>query len=661
MTRISRLLPILSLALAVIALQAFFSEHPESSFGQSVFIQNSFETTETVTPNLFDSIAPGESISIFLDMPDDALPLEMVMLPAGRFSMGSPGDESGRRDNESPQHLVTISQPFFMGRYEVTQAQYEAVMGVNPARNYGFGSNFPVYSVSWFDAARFCNRLSRLAELQPVYDEVSWTVNEYADGFRLPTEAQWEYACRAGTETRFYWGDDHGYDLIENYAWYEGNAGSQAHEVGQKLPNAWGLYDMSGNVWEWCQDWLSAYREDHQIDPAGPIAGSTRMTRGGSWGNLAVDLRSALRSRSAPANGVNNIGFRVVLVIPDPAPPPTPTPTPEPPREASLLERSDLNQDGFIDSDDLVRFIAGWNTTAETSDLGSAGDLNQDGAIDSKDLFLFMTGWHKNIESSQIMKPGETISIPFHLPDGATPLEMISVPAGEFVMGSPADEPGRRDNEGPQHRVTITEPFYLGKFQITQAQYEAVMGENPAHTHGVGPNHAVFFVTWFDAALFCNRLSDLTGRERVYNEQNWTANRNANGFRLPTEAEWEYACRAGARTRYFWGEDSIGDYAWYIDNSSFRVQEVGLKRPNPLGLYDMNGNVWEWCHDWLGSYQEGHRFDPVGPTSGVSRVFRGGSWGSSAGFLRSALRSGFSPSHSGNDLGFRVALPQRPE
>ena len=238
---------------------------------------------------------PPAQITIQLpDLPINATPFKMVYIPAGEFTMGSPDNEKDRSAIEGPQHRVTITPPFYMGMYEVTQAQWQAVMGSNPSSFKG--GNLPVESVSWNDCQEFIKKLNTLGQ----------------GIFRLPTEAEWEYACRAGTVTRFYWGDDNDYSQIGQYAWYSSNSGSQTHEVGKKLPNAWGLFDMSGNVWEWCQDWYSDYTSDRQTDPQGPSTGSYKVFRGGSWGNDPGYCSSAHRNSNNPDYRGNSVGFRVV-------------------------------------------------------------------------------------------------------------------------------------------------------------------------------------------------------------------------------------------------------------------------------------------------------------------------------------------------------------
>ncbi len=221
--------------------------------------------------------------------------LEMVLIPAGEFIMGSPADEKDRFDNEGPQHKVVISKPFYLGKYEITQEQWETVMGYNPSEFKG--KRRPVENVSWNDCQRFIKQLNKLGQ----------------GTFRLPTEAEWEYACRAGKQTRFYWGDDPNEKEIDDYAWFHGNSEKKTHDVGLKKPNAWGLYDMSGNVHEWCQD---SYDENYysistSIDPVNDQSNEWRVLRGGNWYYGARYCRSAFRSRSNPYDAYDNVGFRV--------------------------------------------------------------------------------------------------------------------------------------------------------------------------------------------------------------------------------------------------------------------------------------------------------------------------------------------------------------
>ena len=268
----------------------------------------------------FFGASVAQTPTVYLpNLPSNTIPLEMVLIPKGKFLMGSPDWESTPDpDVERPQHWVTISKDFYMGKYEVTQAQYQTMMNTNPSYFSGKPNN-PVEEVTWYEAVRFCNKLSQMLGLTPVYDESNWTANMNANGYRLPTEAEWEYACRAGTTTQFYWGDDPNYTQINEYAWYWENSGNatigySTHECGLKKPNEFGLFDMSGNVWEWCQDWYGAYSQDEQVDPTGPQSPSFRVVRGSAFFEPLNYCRSAVRFSRHPDITNTNIfiGFRII-------------------------------------------------------------------------------------------------------------------------------------------------------------------------------------------------------------------------------------------------------------------------------------------------------------------------------------------------------------
>ena len=211
--------------------------------------------------------------------------MKLALIPAGKFMMGE----------VEHQHEVTLSKPFYMGVTEVTQAQYEAIMGTNPS--HFKGATNPVDRVSWDDATEFCKKLSEKTRR----------------AVRLPTEAEWEYACRAGSKTRFCFGDAE--EGFEDYGWYGANSGNTTHPVGQKKPNAWGLYDMHGNVWEWCSDWYGEYAAGQAADPTGPAKGEDRVLRGGCWGDGPQACRLARRNWSGPDGRYGNFGLRVVVVV----------------------------------------------------------------------------------------------------------------------------------------------------------------------------------------------------------------------------------------------------------------------------------------------------------------------------------------------------------
>ena len=224
--------------------------------------------------------------------------------------MGS--DSSADWTSARPKHQVTLSA-FKLQETAVTQEQYLAVTGTNPSyfQTGTDASLRPVESVSWYNAARFCNALSALSGLTLVYDTTTWAADTSKKGYRLPTEAQWEYACRAGSTTAYWWGADT--TGIGTRAWYSVNSGYTTQPVATKTANAYGLYDMAGNVWQWVNDWYGSYTGTAQTNPTGPSSGSYRVFRGGSCSNDASNLRSAFRYNLSPVNACYDFGFRVAL------------------------------------------------------------------------------------------------------------------------------------------------------------------------------------------------------------------------------------------------------------------------------------------------------------------------------------------------------------
>ena len=279
---------------------------PQRWSRRKVLITFGLFTVGTVASNIFAQLfrqnptpppspSPRPLAPPFTENLPNGVTLEMVGLLAGQFLMGSPDSDPDARDNEKPQHQVKVNS-FAIGKYPVTQAQYQAVMGNNPSRFQNNPQN-PVEQVTWNNAQAFCQKLSQIT----------------GKTYRLPTEAEWEYACRAGTTTRFYFGDDAN---LKDYGWYDGNSQKTTHPVGQKRTNAWGLYDMNGNVWEWCEDnWHSSYI-------GAPTDGSAwiknnndydyRILRGGSWFVDPSHCRSAYRYSRDRRNSFDDYGFRVV-------------------------------------------------------------------------------------------------------------------------------------------------------------------------------------------------------------------------------------------------------------------------------------------------------------------------------------------------------------
>ncbi|MFA6411985.1 MAG: formylglycine-generating enzyme family protein [Syntrophales bacterium] len=219
--------------------------------------------------------------------------------------------------------------------------------------------------------------------------------------------------------------------------------------------------------------------------------------------------------------------------------------------------------------------------------------------------------------------------------------KFVLIPAGTFMMGSPSDEPGRDRDEDPQHQVTISRPFYMQTTEVTQWQWKRVMGNNPSHFSSCGGDCPVEQVSWEDVQGFIQKLNSMEGTDK---------------YRLPTEAQWEYAARAGTTTRFHAGnsDDDLSRAGWLKANCGSKTHQVGQKASSSWGLYDMHGNVYEWVQDWFRLYSAVSVTDPAGPSSGLKRVRRGGSWSSIARFCRSANRDYFGPDQHSGLLGFRL-------
>lgn len=466
----------------------------------------------------------------------NSIEMKLVLISPGTFTMGSVFNIHYYPDD--PTQQVTLTWSFHMGVYEVTQEQYRRVMGTNPSSFEG--DQKPVENVSWDDAVAFCRQLSELPA-------------ERAAGrvYRLPTEAEWEYACRAGTTTEYSFGDDetqlHHFGLYNRYEIEDGSTSA----VGRRKPNPWGLYDMHGNVSEWCADYYVDTLKGPMTNPRGPASspksyhpsyGADRVVRGGSWRTLAQACRSAARYTSASTSRSAFEGFRVALSFSAPL-----SGAPVEPSKSSPT---------LLDID-LVKNSVG--------------------------------------------------------------MDLKRISSGRFLMNENSDA----------HEVILPKPFYMGICQVTQSQYEAVVGHNPSAFKA--PDNPVDMVSGHDAVNFCLLLSALSA-ERAANRV----------YRLPTEAEWEYVCRAGTTTAYSFGNDEsqFGEYAWFVRNSDGAAHSVATKLPNPWGLYDMHGNVYEWCKD----------------KESLIWAIRGGCFYSPAKDSTSVFRFVDQPWHCSRVVGFRVVL-----
>jgi formylglycine-generating enzyme required for sulfatase activity len=598
----------------------------------------------------------------------NSLGMTLIAIPAGKFEMGTretndellsryPDAKVGDFNDERPAHSVEIPHKFYLGQDEVTLGQFREFSRATDyktdaekdgkggqgwtgtkfehrpefaAWNWGHPaqtSEHPVVNVSWNDAMEFCQ----------------WLSKKEGRRYRLPTEAEWDYACRATTDTQFSFGDDpEGLARIGNVAdatakeRFSAFQGIQSRDgyvftapVGRFEPNGFGLHDMHGNVREWCLDWYAqSYTRFSASNPTGPASGKNRVVRGGGWMSDPWRARSSYRWYSEPANRHLDVGFRVVLVTAD----------------APLASRP----------------------AAPGSSSGSSPARSSPPP------------------SPPAAEPGKVIT-------NGIGMKLVSIPPGEFDMGS-QESPIALIAAMPVHSIRITRPFFLGVHEVTLGQflkfYHAAKHKADAENDASGGwgwtgteftqrpdfvpwnwghdsqanDHPVVNVSWNDALAFCQWLSREEGKK----------------YRLPTEAEWEYACRAGSKTRYSFGSDSedlaryanVADAAakakWELyeltaiqasDGHAFTAP-VGSFRPNAFGLFDMHGNASEWCSDWFDEdyYGTSPSNDPLGPLTGSKHVLRGGSWYNRPFYCRSAYRTGYTPEHCNLYTGFRVVL-----
>ena len=482
--------------------------------------------------------------------------VEVVLLPPGKYHRGEGKSAT----------LITLTRPLWVGKYEVTQHQYAALMGNNPshfARPDQEAAFYPVECVSHVDALKFCDIASANSDGE----------------FRLLTEAEWEYAYRAGTRTKFHNGDSD--DKLGDIAQFAGNNRKTTEKIGTKRPNAFGLFDMSGNVWEWCVDfWTPGYDMRTTTDPIGPDAGQGCVTRGGSWASAIENCRSFNRGRDAETYGGSHLGFRIAWT-PSRRTPPAPL------------------------------------------------DCSGPNGADVRMVVSAQKAWAKLLG-----EPSHERAFPLDNA-GKVTVDMVLLPPGKYYRG---------DEKKPT-LVTLTQPLWVGKYEVTQQQYEAVMGVNPSHFKKRGADAAFYPVeklSHLDAMKFCKIASENTGAE----------------FRLLWEAEWEYAYRAGTRTRFYNGDanEKAGDIAHCTDNNFVSTMKVGTKAPNAFGLFDMGGNVSEWCADaWQKDFVETKTIDPRGPGKGSIFVNRGNAWDSYCRTCNATARVLSAETYAGCQIGLRLA------
>ncbi|MCA8994031.1 MAG: SUMF1/EgtB/PvdO family nonheme iron enzyme, partial [Planctomycetaceae bacterium] len=621
--------------------------------------------------------AHQEAWAKYLGVPveyENSIGMKFRLIPPGEFMMGSTPEEIaaagagepalGKQliEAEGPQHRVVLTQPFYLAATELTQAEFEEILGRNPSQFSPNGARkaavdgmetakFPVDRLSWHEAAEFCIALSEREKMKPSYFRNGAVVTSLGnDGYHMPTEAEWEFACRAGTTSLYSSGDSVG--DAQRVAWLRPNSGARTHAVGELPPNAFGLFDVHGNVWEWTEDGYdplsySKGTERPFVAPRVELGPEhLRVIRGGNFNCADPLARSAHRRGSVGHWSGDGLGVRISLPFA---------------AVKAAIERPDTPETPISEYQ--------WPTDAPAPAIAP---FTADEAKAHQEAWAKYLGVPVEYENSIGMK--------FRL-----------IPPGEFMMGSTLEEIAAAlsvvgedktwqeevNSEGPQHRVVLTQPIYVGVTEVTQSQYENVVGTTPSHFSATGDgreavanldtnDHPVERVTWNDAAEFCANLSQQSRLKPFYFRSGPSVTLLAgNGYRLPTEAEWEFSCRAGTMTRFWCGTDDsdLLAAAWFRANAGSRTHPVGELKLNPFGLADVYGNVWEWTQDsWsTKSYNQldaTSLIDPLNLTdTSPQHVIRGGYFWDVPSYCRSSNRRTTPPGAQYNNQGFRVVLP----
>jgi formylglycine-generating enzyme required for sulfatase activity len=527
----------------------------------------------------------------------DACP-EMVTIPPGSFRMGSPGSERERMSDEGPQHTVTFARSFAVGRSAVTFDQWDACVADG-----GCGGYRPP-DLGWGRRHRPVIMVSQ----DDAKAYVEWLSRKTGKAYRLLSESEREYVSRAGTTTAYWWGDtistsQANYD--GNYIYGDGKKGEyrrQTTPVDSFAPNPWGLYQVHGNVLEWMEDCYHSNYLGAPNDGSAWTSGhcSSGVLRGGAWHDSPKLLRSARRATNSRNGRFPSQGFRVARTLPA-----SPTSVPAaPPSSAANTEKK---------------------TAVSLYPLSS----DQERALTPKESFKEC---------------------------GVCP-EMVVIPPGSFAMGSPVGEKDGRVEEGPVHTVSFAHPFAVGRFAVTFDEWDACIAD------GGCKNYNPFDQGWGRARQPVINVSYDDARAYVA----WLSGKTKKTYRLLSEAEREYVARAGTKTTFWFGNAISPNQANYNGNYSYangtkgqfrqRTMPVHAFDPNPWGLHQVHGNVWEWTEDCWNSKYSGAPVTGMAWTSGncSRRVIRGGSWVSPPTFLRAATRLSGLINLRDNSNGFRVA------
>ncbi len=619
---------------------------------------NSLDSVWTIYTNITQSL---EMVALFLDptnsvnrqfrfstLPNqeiDGTPRGMVAIPASKFIMGDK-----RVPESAPLHYVQISG-YAIDKYEVSNEIWNQVVTWANANGYDLElilmqkNNFPVNGISWFQAVKWCNARSEMNGMPPVYyvnvgfpktkqvyrSGKEEPMLERFGGYRLPTEAEWEYAARGGNQD-----DLHPYINNSFYSAFF-NSGISGYNspvaVGSYPANSFGVFDMLGNVYEWCWDWYAAYGPELQVNPVGPISGIEKVLRGGSYAAVP-SLCIVVRFGAKASPYANFCGFRSAITI-------------DQPRfgQTVLWKQPSIDAELTVEVGDRYPLSVSLSSRLEPLVKVQRGPAYLDGTT------LVSTGVGDVILSvshagNSMFGPASQ-DIVIHVKGSAVvKSDMVAIPGANYRMGST-----RSDGSTPVHTVTLGS-FKIDKNEVTKELWTEVRNwgfkngytDLPVGKSFSGKNQPIHSVNWFDVIKWCNVRSENAGiAPAYYLDQGLTkVYKNGvspvfvkwdTGFRLPTEAEWEYAAKGGlSENLYPWQSDPISNLVGSTNLANYSASGFGSTvavrsyPPNGYGLYDMAGNVWEWCWDWFGAYSSVIQDNPKGPPNGTQKVIRGGAW-----------------------------------
>ena len=598
----------------------------------------------TATANRTVTVVGNRSVDL-----NATVAMDMLWVPAGTFTMGSPTTEAGEAIRSEDEHNVSLTKGFYLGKYEVTQAQYEAVTGYKAECKYNAtGNGEPTGRESKLaEAVAFCTQLNHArAGSRPIASRLGLCfANRIAMGICLP----------CGHDLRHTHG---GRPLPARMRIIIGTAVLMTETILNK-PAMWGNMRPTPGAFLICMEMCGS---GPQTGTRRPIPAATRWLiprvrhrarsglRGGSWSNGGTDLRSAKRA-AHPQHPLQHIGFRVGF---QPVQPDTANP------ELELFGGASVTREAgqaWAEPGAAGHDARDGNLTASVTITGTV-DMNTTGTYVLTYSVADAAGNTATANRTVTVVGNRSVDL-----NASVAMDMLWVPAGTFTMGSPTTEAGREASKEQEHNVSLTKGFYLGKYEVTQAQYEAVMTGNTNSLSAKpsewpnNPNRPVEKVSWEDVQVFITRLN---AQQSANIPAGWA-------YVLPTESQWEYASRAGTTTAYSWGAtiaSSNANYNWdggANDGNDFKqTRDVGQYAANPWGFFDMHGNVWEWTADWYqAAYPSGNPVvDPTGPASGSNRVLRGGSWTTEGTALRSASARTPPPAPAAH-IGFRVGFQKQ--